>query len=145
MSELEFDWGELAGKSNVWVEKKPVISNVKTWRSHRCDSNHKTADTFLRCALRKYSPNTSGKLTLAQVSTDGYGDWAVIHQSYSGDYFTNHNCRELNHGHNILEVGLFETLEEASEAHKALTRLCDIGDCAERCMDTWPNIVKVSL
>jgi len=145
VSELEFDWGELAGKSNVWAEKKPVISNVKTWRSHRCDSNHKAADTFLRCALRKYSPNNSGKLTLAQVSTKGYGEWAVIHQTYSGDYFTTHNGKQLNHGHNKVDALLYETLERASEIHKMATRLCETNRCVNECMGTWPNIVKVSL
>ncbi len=145
MSELEFDWSELASSSNVWTEKKPVISNVRTWRSHRCDSSHKTADTFLRCALRKYSPNNSGKLTLSQVSTQGYGDWAVIHQSYSGDYFTTHNGRRLNHGHTVVDVIFYETLERADEIHKMATKLCSTNRCVDQCMGTLPNIVRVSL
>ena len=143
MSELEFEWGEAAAPEPR-IEKPRWEVPVQTWKFHRCEKNHKSAKTFMECALRKYTPNVSGKLTLPSISVRGEGNWACIHELASDSYYTTHNNREINHQHRILEVSLFETMEEAHSYYLSQDYYCDgPGRHSPRCVGMWDNIIRV--
>jgi hypothetical protein len=149
MDQPSVNWADLVTKYGLEdvkpTEKKKPIANVVTWKNHRCDSKHKTAATFLKCSLRRYTPNVSGKLTLPSIRVSGSGLWAVIETGSSDSYYTYHNNKELNHQHVIYDITLFKTLEEAAEHRDMLSKRFNSPNGAWNSSGPMRDIVKVML
>jgi hypothetical protein len=138
MSELGLDWGKSSApppKQSKAAKLKAVVNvSIFTMDKHKCEAAHKTTKTFIECALRVYRENISKKLALPTISVKGSGSWATIHASESDSYYTHANNKELNHQHELLEVILFETLEEAAEWQKFQIRFCKSSTgCSNDC------------
>lgn len=142
----EITWEELQnfGIPPKKVEPKKVIKiPVSTWSWHNCDKSHKTSTTLLKCSLDKYYFNGSNAHK-PSIRIRGYGNWAVLKESWSETYYTTHNGRSNNQTHKIFEVALHETYEDAVEAHQKLSHACWDDDCSGRsCRYLRGVIIKV--
>lgn len=132
-SELDFDWGESsappsaqeAKRKKAAKKKVPDVSIVSITEC-RCNRKHKTNETFIKCALKKYSYNIPDKAALPEINVKGSGQWATIHESLSEVYssYSYDTETEYLHQYQILDVILFETLEEAAEWQQFQRKFC---------------------
>ena len=152
-SELQFDWGDVPTPTpkikKAPKEVKPKIDViVESLTEHNCASNHKSYETFIKCALRRYNYNEVEKAALPRITVKGDGPWATVHESLSDIYesFSYDTDREYQHQHQNLEVILFRTVEEAAEWQKFQIRFCQ---SATRCSDScnskgmWGYVSKI--
>jgi hypothetical protein len=141
MSELSFEWGSNSArpssiKKAAELVKPKVEVTIDKLHECRCSSKHKTPETFIKCALKKYKYNGVAKAALPQINVKGSGVWATIHESLSGIYYSYSydNEQEYAHEHQYLDVVLFETLEEAAEWQKFQRRFCQSSTkCSDSC------------
>lgn len=154
-SEFDFDWGDSAArapkaKKTVKEVKPEVDVVVVTQDKHNCKSKHRTYETFIKCALKKYNYNEVQKAALPQVTVKGDGQWATVHESLSEVYasYSYQTEQEYLHQHQKLRVILFKTIEEAAEWQKFQIRFCQ---SATRCSDScnskgmWGYVSKIVL
>ena len=143
-SEFDFDWGNLAApapklKKPVATVKPKIDVVVVQQDTHNCKRAHKTYETFIKCALRKYSYNQVDKASLPEVYVKGEGPWATIHESLSEVYasYSYDTEQEYLHQYKKLRVILFTTLEEAAEWQKFQRKFCksETG-CSNSCNST---------
>ncbi len=121
-AEFDFDWGTSAARApkakKVVKEVKPKVDAIiVTQSTHHCKSKHKTYETFIKCALRKYNYNQVQKASLPQITVKGDGQWATVHESLSGFYasFSYDTDQDYLHQHQNLEGILFSTVETSAE------------------------------
>jgi hypothetical protein len=154
-AEFDFDWGTSAArapkaKKAVKEVKPKVDATIVTQSTHNCKSKHKTYETFIKCALRKYNYNQVQKAALPQVTVKGDGEWATVHESLSEVYasFSYDTEQEYLHQHQNLEVILFRTVEEAAEWQKFQQRFCQSKThCSNSCNSKgmWGYVSKIVL
>lgn len=155
MSELNFDWGDLAApppKIKAAKKREPAPPKVDVTMAllteHRCDRKHKGPETFIKCALRRYHYNIENKAALPEIKVKGSGIWATVHESLSDVYasYSYDTETEYLHQFQILEVILFETLEEAAEWQKFQRRFCQSKTkCSDDCnsVGMWGYVTKI--
>jgi len=154
MSELDFDWGNLSApppkpkKTKTAPPPAKVSANVVLLDQHRCERKHKTPDTFIKCALRRYNYNIQEKAALPEITVKGSGIWATVHESLSEIYasYSYETETEYLHQFQILEVILFETLEEAAEWQQIQRRFCQTeSKCSAGCnsVGMWGYVTKI--
>jgi hypothetical protein len=127
MSSNQISWAELAAlgeESRQKYEQKAkeiaAKAPVSTWSNCKCSKSHKTAETFFKCAIGKRYRHNGENAHLDRPYIDGSGNWAVIRERYSGDYYgSEQNGRRNNLGHMEVFIQLFETYEEASKEFNA--------------------------
>lgn len=118
----EISWTELfelgAESREKYEQKAKEVANkapVSTWSSCKCDKSHRTAETFFKCAVGKRYRHNGENAHLDRPEIVGIGNWAVIREKYSGDYYgSEQNGRRNNLGYMEVYIQLFETYEEAS-------------------------------
>ena len=140
------NWSDLVGSIPDAPPPKPVVPkySVSTWTDHKCESKHRSGEAFLKCAASWF--HNGEKLTKNDRSFSGTGEWAVTHSSYSGDYYTTHNGKRLNHGHIIEDISLFETYEEARDyLTERLNSFCHDKECRGTCRNMSRTIIHVKL
>lgn len=141
------NWNELLAKLPKSPEpEKPSVRKyaVSTWTNHKCLVNHRTAEAFLKCAS-SWTHNGE-KLTKNDRYFSGFGEWIVMHSHYSGDYYTTHNNKQLNHGHIIENIYMFETYEKAGEyLTSRLDKDCFEGTCTGHCRGLSTKIIHIRL
>lgn len=138
MSELGLDWGQSAApppkQSKAMKAKAAVNVSIFTMDKHKCEAAHKTPATFIKCALRVYRKNVADRLALPSINVKGSGPWATTHTSESDSYYSHTGEYDLDHQHELLDVTLFETLEEAAEWQKFQVRFCKSSTgCSDDC------------
>ena len=141
------NWSELLAKLPKSAEtEKPLGGKyaVSTWTDHKCSVNHRTAEAFLKCAS-SWTHNGE-KLTKNNRYFSGFGQWVVMHSHYSGDYYTKHNNKYLNHGHVIENVYMFKTYEQASQYITGrIYEDCFEGECTGPCRGLNTKIIHIKL
>jgi hypothetical protein len=117
--------------------------SVSTWSFHNCQAAHKTAKAFLKCCLDKYYHNGENSHK-PSIRIHGSGEWAVVKESWSDIYYTEHNGKRNNQTHKIFEVGLFSTYEAACSFHEQVSSVCWDDSCrGGRCGDLKESIIKI--
>jgi len=142
----EISWTELfelgSESRQKYEQKAKEIANkvpVSTWSRCKCSSNHRSAETFFKCAVGKRYRHNGENARLDRPYIYGYGIWAVISEKYSGDYYgTEQNNRRNNLGHMEVYIQLFDTYEEACVEYRKPKNHREEGYLL-------PNIVKVAL
>jgi len=142
----QISWAELAAlgeeSRQKYEQKSKEIANkisVVTWSKCKCSSKHRSAETFFNCAVGKRYRHNGENAHLDRPYIDGAGNWAVIREKYSGDYYgSEQNGRRNNLGHMMVYIRLFDTYEEACIAYRKPMNHRDDGYLL-------PNIVKVAL
>jgi hypothetical protein len=141
------NWSDIAGllPEDVPLEKPAAPKYpVSTWTRHDCKSKHRTGEAFMKCS-GKWEHNGE-KLTKNSRSFIGTGEWAVTHSHYSGDYYTVHNNKRLNHGHMVENIHMFDTYEEARDyLTDTLGEPCYMGECTGPCKGLSRTIIHISL
>ena len=116
---------------------------VKTWSIHNCSSSHRNANSFLKCCLNKYYYN-GRNAHKPSIRIGGRGNWAVMKESWSETYYTEHNGRRNDQTHKIFEIVLFDSYEAVCEIFARDLRQCWDDDCrGGSCVNLKPEIVKV--
>jgi len=156
-SELDFDWGlppvapsKKKPKAEEKVKPAKIDVTINELSKCRCKRKHKTSETFIKCALNKYSYNIPDKAALPEIIVKGAGIWATVHESLSEVYasYSYDTETEYIHQYQILKVTLFETLEDAAEWQKFQRRFCrsETG-CSFSCNGAgmWNYVSKIVL
>jgi len=156
-SELDFDWGLPPAASNKKKSKreekpksKKIDATIVTLRECRCNRKHKAPETFIKCALNKYSYNIPNKAALPEITIKGSGVWATVHESMSEVYssYSYDTETEYIHQYQILKVTLFENLEDAAEWQKFQRKFCKSETrCSFSCngVGMWNYVSKIVL
>jgi hypothetical protein len=117
---------------------------ITTWSRHNCAKSHRNAATFLECCLNKYYHNGENAHK-PSIRLHGEGEWAVIKESWSDVYYTEHSGRRNNQTHKIFEVALLPTYEVACSFYEKVSSACWDDNCrGGRCVELREQIVKIS-
>jgi hypothetical protein len=118
------NWQDLVAKAGpVKVEEyapKKAKAPVITWSMCKCDKNHKSAETFLKCSVGKQYVYNGRNAHLKRPYIDGTGSWAVISERWSETYYSTHNNSQNDLSHLQVFISLYETFEEASDIYLAV-------------------------
>lgn len=156
-NELEFNWdlpplppSRRKTKEDQASKAPKVDVTIITLAKCRCSRKHKAPETFVKCALNKYSYNIPGKAALPHVNVSGSGIWATVHESMSDIYssYSYDTETEYDHMYQILNITLFEKLEDAAEWQKFQRKFCksETG-CSFSCngVGMWNYVSKIVL
>jgi hypothetical protein len=118
------------------------IIPVKHYSRHKCEKSHKSAETFLKCAM-KWAKNSSGNWQTMTHDFVGSGNWAVVHRCYT-ESSREHNGNYRDTSYYTLQIALFPTQEEANAGWKKINKFCSgLQKCSSSCVGLDQYVVEV--
>jgi hypothetical protein len=117
---------------------------VKHYSKHRCEKSHKSAETFLKCAM-KWAKNGSGNWQTMTHDFKGSGNWAVVHRSHS-ESSREHNGNYRDTSYYSLQIFLCPTQEKASDVWAQISSFHNGSQrCSGGCAGLDQHLIEVCL